>query len=139
MPARTGKPMVNTMVSWMLGITSRTTLLHYQDALVLMAVSVNALWKIPVGYFLVDGMSGSERVNVVRECFQRLHTTGVHVVSLTCDGPSCHFSMLKDLKGCTLPVYMLYLRHVMDHRVISVCLRTSKAAHYRCTCCISDM
>ena len=51
-----------------------------KDALVLMAVSVNASWKIPVGYFLVDGMSGSERVNVVRECFQRLHTTGVHVV-----------------------------------------------------------
>ena len=68
-----------------------------KDALVLMAVSVNASWKIPVGYFLVDGMSGSERANVVRECLQRLHTTGVHVVSLTCDGPSCHFSMLKDL------------------------------------------
>ena len=79
-----------------------------KDTLVLMAVSVNASWKIPVGYFLFDGMSGSERVNVVCECLQRPHTTGVHVVSLTCDGPSCHFSMLKDLKGCTLPVYMLY-------------------------------
>ena len=68
-----------------------------KDALVLMVVSVNASWKIPVAYFLVDGMSGSERANVIRECLHRLHATGVQVVSLTCDGPSCHFSMLKDL------------------------------------------
>ena len=38
-----------------------------KDAFVLMVVSVNASWKIPVGYFFVDGMSGSERANVIRE------------------------------------------------------------------------
>ena len=68
-----------------------------KDALVLMVVSVNASWKIPVAYFLMDGMSGPERANVIRECLLRLHATGVQVVSLTCDGPSCHFSMFNDI------------------------------------------
>ena len=68
-----------------------------KDALVLMAVSMNASWKIPVAYFLIDGMSGSERANIIRECLHRLHSTGVIVASVTCDGPACHFSMLKDL------------------------------------------
>ena len=45
----------------------------------------------------MDGMSSPETANVIRECLHRLHATGVQVVSLTCDGPSCHFSMLKDL------------------------------------------
>ena len=42
-------------------------------------------------------MAGEERVNVIIECFHRLHNTGVTAVSLTCDGPSCHFSMIRSL------------------------------------------
>jgi len=68
-----------------------------KDALVLMAVCVNGSWKIPLGYFLIDGMTGAERANLIKECFQRLHESGVTAVSLTCDGPSCHFSMMKEL------------------------------------------
>lgn len=68
-----------------------------KDALVLMAVCVNGSWKIPLGYFLIDGMTGVERANLVQDCFQRLHDCGVTAVSLTCDGPSCHFSMMKAL------------------------------------------
>ena len=68
-----------------------------KDALVMMAVSVNAGWKIPLGYFLIDGMSGEERANLVSECFHKLHEAGVRAVSLTCDGPSCHFSMMRHL------------------------------------------
>ena len=33
------------------------------EALVLMVVSWNNRWKIPVGYFLIYGMSGEERAN----------------------------------------------------------------------------
>ena len=58
-----------------------------KDALVLMAVCVYGHWKIPLGYFLIDGMSGAERANLVRDCFHRLHRTGLAAVSLTCDGP----------------------------------------------------
>ena len=66
-------------------------------ALVIMAVSVNEGYKIPLGYFLIVGMSGEERANLVRETFKRLHETGVNAVSFTCDGPSCHLSMMKEL------------------------------------------
>ena len=68
-----------------------------KDALVLMAVCVNGSWKIPLGFFLIDGLTGAEKANLVRECFQRLHQCGVTAVSLTCDGPSCHFTMMREL------------------------------------------
>jgi len=68
-----------------------------KDALVFMAVSVNDGWKIPLGYFLIDGLTGEERANLVSKCFRRLHDTGVRAVSLTCDGPSCHFAMMRSL------------------------------------------
>lgn len=67
------------------------------DALVLMAVSLNNSWKVPCAYFFVNGLSGEERANLIQECIRRLHDAGVKVVSLTCDGPSCHFSMLRHL------------------------------------------
>ena len=79
------------------------TLPPAKDALVLMAVAINDSWKIPVAYFLIDGMTGEERANIISECLHRLHATGVRTVSLTCDGPSCHFSMLRAL-GATLDV-----------------------------------
>ena len=43
------------------------------------------------------GLSGIERANFIRQCFLLLADVRVRVISLTCDGPSCHMSMLKDL------------------------------------------
>ena len=40
-----------------------------KEALVFMAVSINETWKIPLGYFLIDGLSGEEKANLVNECF----------------------------------------------------------------------
>ena len=65
-----------------------------------MAVSVNGSWKVPCGYFFVDGLNGIERANLVKVCIKKLHDVGVNVVSLTCDGPACHFKMLKELGAC---------------------------------------
>ena len=58
-----------------------------KDVLVLIAVAMNNSWKVPCGYFLTDGFRGEERANLVKESLRRLRDTGVHVVSLTCDGP----------------------------------------------------
>eukprot|EP00794_Sanderia_malayensis_P009520 gene9520-10507_t len=68
-----------------------------KDALVFMVVNINGSWKVPCAYFLIDGLSGAERANLVSLCIQRLSAVGVKVVSLTYDGPSCHFSMLSVL------------------------------------------
>ena len=67
------------------------------EALVFMVVCVDSHWKVPVGYFLIKGLSGAERANLVRQCIMKLTEIGVKIVSITCDGPSCHISMLRNL------------------------------------------
>ena len=67
-----------------------------KNALVFMAVCVNGSWKAPLGYFFVAGLTG-EVANLVKICIRQLAETGVIVASLTCDGPSTHFAMLKSL------------------------------------------
>ena len=64
------------------GLTADDSTPMAKDALVLMAVFVNSSWKVPLGYFLIDSMSGKERANLVRECLKRLHDIGVTTVSL---------------------------------------------------------
>ena len=72
-----------------------------KDVLVFMVVNVDGNWKVPCAYFFIDGLSGEERANLVRLCIGRLYDVGVNVVSLTCDGPSCHLTMLRSL-GATI-------------------------------------
>ena len=52
------------------------------DALVFMAVSVNSSWKVPCGYFLVNGLTGAEKANLTKECITKLHEVGVHESSV---------------------------------------------------------
>ena len=86
-----------------------------KDALVFMVVGVNETWKVPVGYFFVDGLSGKERANLVKVCIKKLYDVGVEVISLICDGPSCHFAMLREL-GASLspPDLKPYFTHPLD-------------------------
>ena len=65
-----------------------------KDVIVFMVVSVKESWKIPIAYFFIDGLSGNERANIVKVCIRKLNDVGVKVVSLICDGPSCHFTMM---------------------------------------------
>ena len=78
-----------------------------KDALVFMAVNINGYWKVPSAYFFVDGLSGSERANLVTICIQRLSATGVNVTSLICDCPSCHFTMLSTLGASLNPTNLV--------------------------------
>ena len=74
-----------------------------KEALVFMVVCVNSSWKIPCAYFLIEGLSGTERANLIKICIQRLSDIGVRVISVTCDGPSCHFKMLRELGASLKP------------------------------------
>lgn len=47
------------------------TLSIAKDALTFMVVAVNANWKLPVGYFFVNGLCGQERSNLVKQCLFR--------------------------------------------------------------------
>ena len=85
------------------------------EALVLMVVSMNSSWKVPCGYFLIDGLTGKEKANLVTTCLEKLHDVGVKVASLTCDGPSVNLAMLKAL-GIDLSPEKLnpYFKHPSD-------------------------
>ena len=76
------------------------------EAFVFLTVSLNSNWKVPFGYFLIDGLAVSERANLVETCLLKLSDVGVKTVSLTCDGPHCNQAMLKIL-GAKLDVETL--------------------------------
>ena len=86
------------------------------QALVLMVVAINESWKIPIAYFLINSMTGSERANLIRESLVRLHAIGVRVISLTCDGPSQNFAMIREL-GAKLDIFDMrsFFLHPEDH------------------------
>ena len=79
-------------------------------------VCINGSWKVPCGYFLVDGLSSAEKANLVTSCLEKLYDVGVKVASFTCDGPDSHFAMLRTL-GANLDVGSLDLsfQHPCDH------------------------
>ena len=79
------------------GVKDDDSLPAASNALVFMVVAVNSNWKVPCGYFFVDGMTGKEKASLVTTCLEKLHDVGVEVVSFTCDGPSVHHTMLKEL------------------------------------------
>lgn len=66
-------------------------------ALVFMVVAINESWKIPIAYFLINSMTGTERASIIRKSLVRLHAIGVKVVFLTCDGPSQNLAMIREL------------------------------------------
>ena len=68
-----------------------------KDALVFMVVCVNSSWKVPCAYFFIDGLGGTERANLIKLCIQRLSDIDIRIISVTCDGPSTHLKMLKEL------------------------------------------
>ena len=86
------------------------------EALVFMAVSVNSNWKVPCGYFLVNGLTGEEKANLTKDCLTKLHEVGVKVVSFACDGPTTHQAMLK-LLGARLSAdnMQAYFPHPCDN------------------------
>lgn len=67
------------------------------NACVFMAVALNMRLKVPLGYFLIESLSGSERADLVKECLSRVASAGVEVVSLTFDGAASNFTMARCL------------------------------------------
>ncbi|RVE40704.1 hypothetical protein evm_014645 [Chilo suppressalis] len=86
-----------------------------KEALVFLLTAINGAWKVPVGYFLVDGVSGQQRANLVIQCLELLHETGVDVTSLTFDGCPANLTMAKEL-GCNLDTD--HLKTDFEHPVI---------------------
>lgn len=68
-----------------------------RNACVYVLVGVNMRLKVPIGYFLIDSLTGSERAELTKQCIEKLNSVGVEVISLTFDGASSNFSMAESL------------------------------------------
>lgn len=82
------------------------SVIQAKEAFCFLVTAINASFKVPVGYFLVDGVSGRQRANLVKQCLERIHETGVKIVSLTFDGCPSNVAMISHL-GCSItkPVF----------------------------------
>lgn len=72
-----------------------------REALVFMIVAINDTWKCPLGYFFINVLNGTQKMNLVTQCLKALFDSGMHVVSLTFDGCQANFVMAKFF-GCSL-------------------------------------
>lgn len=73
------------------------------EALVIMAVGMTEYWKIPIAYFLINGISASLKTEIITMAIEKLAEVGAKVISLTCDGLFSNQTMLKQL-GAVLSV-----------------------------------
>ena len=75
------------------------------DALVFMVVGLNVKWKLPIGYFFIKGLTGSEKANIVNIALNKLRDVGASVCTLTSDGSHANQAMAKIL--CILVPWLI--------------------------------
>ena len=51
-----------------------------ENALVVMIVSENSKWKIPVSYYFINSLDGEEKATIGLDNLKALHKTGIHYV-----------------------------------------------------------
>jgi DNA transposase THAP9 len=69
------------------------------NAFVILLVCVNESWKIPIGYFLINGLTGEQKASLMEICLKRVQDTGIFITGITFDGASSNRSMAVIL-GC---------------------------------------
>lgn len=65
------------------------------EVFVIHLVCINVLWKIPLGYFFIKGISGEHINSLISQCLQLLSEVNIIVASITCDGTSSNFALFK--------------------------------------------
>lgn len=89
------------------------------EALVFLITCVNEAWKIPVGYFLINGLSGHQKANLVSQCIRLMDETGMKVISLTFDGAPANASMATQL-GCNLSHSNLITHFSVENQEVGI-------------------
>jgi len=54
---------------------------------------LTSVWKMPIAYFFIDGLTADVKCNLVSEAVNRLYTVNVRVVAVVCDGPATNFAV----------------------------------------------
>jgi hypothetical protein len=64
------------------------------EALVFMAVGLNAPWKIPVAYFFTNGLSGEVQAKLLSACLTALHEHNISCIATVMDGLPANLRMV---------------------------------------------
>lgn len=84
-----------------------------KEALVFMVTSVTESWKIPIAYFLINGLNTEQKANLVESILIYLAGIDVTVTSFTFDGTSTNISTANKLGACLKygPNFRTYFNH----------------------------
>lgn len=74
-----------------------------KEALVFLLVPLNACWKIPIGYFLINGINAEQKVALLTQAIHLVEDAGVHIKAITFDGCPANITMAKKL-GCNFDI-----------------------------------
>lgn len=92
-----------------------------KEALVFMVTGIQESWKIPVAYFLINGMSADEKKNVTRTIPTSLHDAGVKIIAFTFDGTATNIATANALscsiRGSSVPLITSFKHPVSGHEV----------------------
>ena len=73
---------------------------------------MNGCWKLPVAYFLIDGLGGCEKANIVKRCLKFIYESGAEV-SLTFDGTALNIAYV--ISNERILKYVLAYKFSQDH------------------------
>lgn len=65
------------------------------QVLVFMLTCINMAWKIPIGYFAINGLSAELKARLVQTALELYHEVNVKVVGLTFDGCESNLAISK--------------------------------------------
>lgn len=74
-----------------------------KKSLVFCVVCINQAWKLPIAYYLINGISSDQKRNLTMQCLTAIHEAEMLITALTCDGLTSNLSMLRSL-GCNFNV-----------------------------------
>lgn len=94
---RTSDGIVRGYVDIGAGNEGNNNLREAKDALVLLVVPLNDTWKLPIAFFLINGMGAQAKKNLILDALVRLHEVGVKISSVTLDGPAEHLAAANSL------------------------------------------
>lgn len=92
-----------------------------KEALVFMVTGIQSAWKVPIAYFLIKGLSATEKKDIVNTILESLHEAGVMIVALTFDGTCTNIATANalgcDIRGNAKPLRTSFTHPSTDQEV----------------------
>jgi len=85
---------------------------------------INQSLKIPIGYFLINGLNAEQKSNLVIQALKALHEHNINIIAMTFDGAPVNLTMCNIL-GCNLTPttsFQTYFSHPMTQEKVAVFL-----------------